>query len=279
MSRILRTPFEKALAMVLLLIVGLVIIFPFIYMFASSLKEPGDIVKVPPELFPAAPQWSNYAEVLEVVPIGTQLLNSAIVTLGVTIGWLLTSTLAGYAFARLEFPGRDLLFSAFLGTLMVPFVVLIVPMYRIMVELSWVDKLVALIVPWVFTAYGTFLLRQAFMNIPKELEEAAQIDGASRWGTLFSVALPLVGPALATLATLAFLYSWNSFTWPLIVISSPGTKVVTQGLMDLQALYAGTRLNLVLAGSTLAVAPTLLAYLLAQRYFIEGVATTGLAGR
>lgn len=279
MSRILRTPFEKALAMVLLLVVGLIIIFPFIYMFASSLKEPGDIVKVPPELFPADPKWNNYAEVLEVVPIGTQLLNSAIVTLGVTIGWLLTSTLAGYAFARLEFPGRDLLFSAFLGTLMVPFVVLIVPMYRIMVELTWVDKLVALIVPWVFTAYGTFLLRQAFMNIPKELEEAAQIDGASRWGTLFSVALPLVGPALATLATLAFLYSWNSFTWPLIVISSPGTKVVTQGLMDLQALYAGTRLNLVLAGSTLAVAPTLLAYLLAQRYFIEGVATTGLAGR
>ena len=279
MSRILRTPFEKALAMVLLLIVGLVIIFPFIYMFASSLKESGDIVKVPPELFPAVPRWNNYAEVLEVVPIGTQLVNSAIVTLGVTVGWLLTSTLAGYAFARLEFPGRDLLFSAFLGTLMVPFVVLIVPMYRIMVELSWVDKLVALIVPWVFTAYGTFLLRQAFMNIPKELEEAAQIDGAGRWGTLFSVALPLVGPALATLATLAFLYSWNSFTWPLIIISSPGTKVVTQGLMDLQALYAGTRLNLVLAGSTLAVAPTLLAYLLAQRYFIEGVATTGLAGR
>ncbi|MEO6062705.1 MAG: carbohydrate ABC transporter permease [Thermoflexales bacterium] len=279
MSRILRTPFEKALAMFLLLIVGLVIIFPFIYMFASSLKESGDIVKVPPELFPAAPKWNNYAEVLEVVPIGTQLVNSAIVTLGVTVGWLLTSTLAGYAFARLEFPGRDLLFSAFLGTLMVPFVVLIVPMYRIMVELSWVDKLVALIVPWVFTAYGTFLLRQAFMNIPKELEEAAQIDGAGRWGTLFSVALPLVGPALATLATLAFLYSWNSFTWPLIIISSPGTKVVTQGLMDLQALYAGTRLNLVLAGSTLAVAPTLLAYLLAQRYFIEGVATTGLAGR
>jgi multiple sugar transport system permease protein len=279
MTRILRTPFEKALAMTLLLLVGLVIIFPFIYMFASSLKEPGDIVKVPPELFPANPKWGNYAEVLEVVPIGTQLLNSAIVTLGVTIGWLFTSTLAGYAFARLEFPGRDLLFSAFLGTLMVPFVVLIVPMYRIMVELTWVDKLVALIVPWVFTAYGTFLLRQAFMNIPKELEEAAQIDGASRWGTLFSVALPLVGPALATLATLAFLYSWNSFTWPLIVISSPGTKVVTQGLMDLQALYAGTRLNLVLAGSTLAVAPTLLAYLFAQRYFLEGVATTGLAGR
>ena len=279
MSRILRTPFEKALAMFFLLIVGLVIIFPFIYMFASSLKESGDIVKVPPELFPSVPKWNNYAEVLEVVPIGTQLLNSAIVTLGVTIGWLLTSTLAGYAFARLEFPGRDLLFSAFLGTLMVPFVVLIVPMYRIMVELSWVDKLVALIVPWVSTAYGTFLLRQAFMNIPKELEEAAQIDGAGRWGTLFSVALPLVGPALATLATLAFLYSWNSFTWPLIIISSPGTKVVTQGLMDLQALYAGTRLNLVLAGSTLAVAPTLLAYLLAQRYFIEGVATTGLAGR
>ncbi len=279
MSRIIRTPFERALALVILGIFGLIIIFPFLYMFASSLKEPGDVVKVPPELFPAIPMWGNYAEVLQVVPIGTQLVNSAIVTTGVTIGWLLTSTLSGYAFARLQFPGRDLLFTLFLGTLMVPFVVLIVPMYQIMVGLSWVDKLVALIVPWVSTAYGTFLLRQAFLALPKELEEAAQIDGANRWGVLFQVYLPLVVPALATLATLAFLYSWNSFTWPLIVISSPQTKVVTQGLMDLQALYAGSRLNLVLAGSTLAVAPTLIVYQFAQRYFIEGVATTGLAGR
>lgn len=279
MSRIIRTPFERALALFILGLFGLIIVFPFLYMFASSLKEPGDVVRVPPELFPAVPMWGNYAEVLQVVPIGTQLLNSAIVTVGVTIGWLLTSTLSGYAFARLQFPGRDLLFTLFLGTLMVPFVVLIVPMYQIMVGLSWVDKLVALIVPWVSTAYGTFLLRQAFLALPKELEEAAQIDGANRWGVLFQVYLPLVVPALATLATLAFLYSWNSFTWPLIVISNPQTKVVTQGLMDLQGLYAGTRLNLVLAGSTLAVAPTLIVYLFAQRYFIEGVATTGLAGR
>ena len=279
MTRIIRTPFEKVLALVFLGLFGLIIIFPFLYMFASSLKDPGDVVKVPPELFPAIPMWGNYAEVLQIVPIGTQLVNSAIVTVGVTIGWLLTSTLSGYAFARLQFPGRDLLFTLFLGTLMVPFVVLIVPMYQIMVGLSWVDKLVALIVPWVSTAYGTFLLRQSFLALPKELEEAAQIDGANRWGVLFQVYLPLVTPALATLATLAFLYAWNSFTWPLIVISNPQTKVVTQGLMDLQALYAGTRLNLVMAGSTLAVAPTLVVYLLAQRYFIEGVATTGLAGR
>ena len=279
MTRIIRTPFEKVLALVFLGLFGLIIIFPFLYMFASSLKEPVGVVKVPPELFPAIPMWGNYAEVLQIVPIGTQLVNSAIVTVGVTIGWLLTSTLSGYAFARLQFPGRDLLFTLFLGTLMVPFVVLIVPMYQIMVGLSWVDKLVALIVPWVSTAYGTFLLRQSFLALPKELEEAAQIDGANRWGVLFQVYLPLVTPALATLATLAFLYAWNSFTWPLIVISNPQTKVVTQGLMDLQALYAGTRLNLVMAGSTLAVAPTLVVYLLAQRYFIEGVATTGLAGR
>jgi multiple sugar transport system permease protein len=137
---------------------------------------------------------------------------------------------------------------------------------------------VALIVPWVFTAYGTFLLRQFFMGIPKDLEEAAMMDGASRWGVLFRICLPLARPAMATLATFGFLYAWNSFLWPLIIISSPGKKVITQGLVDLQALYA-VRVDLIMAGSTLAVLPTLIIFLLAQRYFIEGIATSGLAGR
>jgi multiple sugar transport system permease protein len=223
--------------------------------------------------------WGNYAEVLQIVPIGTQLVNSIIVTVGVTVGQILTSVLAGYAFARIPFFGRDTMFSAYLATLMVPFAVLLVPMYQLMIWLGWVDNRAALIVPWLTTAYGTFLLRQAFMSLPAELEEAAMIDGANRWVALFRIYVPLVYPTIATLGTITFLYAWNSFMWPLIVINDRELKVVTQGVMDLQALYGGTRLDLVMAGSVMAVLPTLLVYVFFQRYFIEGVASSGMGGR
>lgn len=274
----IRRAFERWLAYAFLLIAGLIMAFPFIYMLASSLKTSSEVVQVPPTLFPDTSQVGNYFEVLSIVPLGTQLINSTIVTLGVVAGWVFTSVLAGYAFARITFPGRDALFFVYLLTLMVPFAVIIVPMYRLMIAFGWVDKLAALIVPWLFTAYGTFLLRQFFMGLPRDLEEAAMIDGAGRWGILFRICVPLARPAMATLATFGFLYAWNSFLWPLIIISNPQNKVVTQGLMDLQALYAA-RVDLIMAGSVLAVLPTLLIFLLAQRYFIEGIATTGLAGR
>jgi multiple sugar transport system permease protein len=263
-----------------LLISGLLIAFPFLYMLTSSLKTSGEVVTVPPKLFPEVLQLGNYAEAINIpsVQLGAQLLNSTIVTAAVVLGQVLTSVLAGYAFARLEFPGRDALFMAYLGTLMVPFAVLIVPMYKLMQTFGWIDSLLALTVPWIFTAYGTFLLRQFFMGLPKDLEEAALIDGASRWGILFRICVPLARPAIATLATFSFLYAWNSFMWPLIVINSPGKKVITQGLMDLQSLYA-VRVDLIMAGSVLAVLPTAIVYLFAQRYFIEGVATSGLGGR
>ncbi|OAN45207.1 sugar ABC transporter permease [Chloroflexus islandicus] len=277
-SLILRRPWEKLLAYVVLSITGFVMVFPFIYMVLSSLKPSTEVVQVPPTLWPSEIRWSNYVEVLNIVPLGTQLINTVIVTALVVLGWVITSVLAGYAFARLEFPGREFWFGAYLATLMVPFAVLIVPMYRLMLVFGWVDRLEALIIPWLFTAYGTFLLRQFFMSVPKDLEDAALIDGASHWGILFRIFLPLARPAIATLATFAFLYAWNSFLWPLIIISSPARKVVTQGLVDLQALYAA-RVDLIMAGSTLAILPTLIVFLFAQRYFIEGIATSGLAGR
>ncbi len=277
-SLILRRPWEKLLAYAVLSVTGFVMVFPFIYMVLSSLKPSTEVVQVPPTLWPSEIRWSNYVEVLNIVPLGTQLINTVIVTALVVLGWVITSVLAGYAFARLEFPGREFWFGAYLATLMVPFAVLIVPMYRLMLVFGWVDRLEALIIPWLFTAYGTFLLRQFFMSVPKDLEDAALIDGASHWGILFRIFLPLARPAIATLATFAFLYAWNSFLWPLIIISSPSRKVVTQGLVDLQALYAA-RVDLIMAGSTLAILPTLIVFLFAQRYFIEGIATSGLAGR
>lgn len=277
-GNIIQRPVERGLAYVFLAVTGVLMAFPFIYMLSSSLKASSEVVQMPPTLLPETIQLGNYFEVLNIVPLGTQLINTVLVTVCIVIGRLLTSVLAGYAFARLEFPGRDALFFVYLATLMVPFAVLIVPMYQIMVAFSWVDKLTALIVPWLFTAYGTFLLRQFFMSVPKDLEEAAMMDGASRWGILFRVVTPLATPAMVTLATFDFLYAWNSFLWPLIVINSADKKVVSQGLVDLQALYAA-RVDLIMAGSVLAVIPTLLVFLLAQRYFIEGVATSGLAGR
>ncbi len=277
-GQIIQRPWERVLAYLFLAVTGFIMAFPFIFMFASSLKTSSEVVQVPPKLFPSVLQLGNYVEVLTIVPLGTQLLNTIIVTLCVVIGWALTSVLAGYAFARLEFPGRDALFGIYLTTLMVPFAVLIVPMYRMMIWFSWVDKLEALIIPWIFTAYGTFLMRQFFMSIPKDLEEAAMMDGASRWGILFRICVPLARSAIATLSTFGFLYAWNSFLWPLIIISDPTKKVITQGVVDLQSLYAA-RVDLIMAGSSLAVLPTLLVFLLAQRYFIEGVATSGLAGR
>ncbi|CAA9286182.1 MAG: N-acetyl-D-glucosamine ABC transporter, permease protein 2 [uncultured Chloroflexia bacterium] len=271
---------ERLVIYVLLMVIGVVIAFPFIYMMTSSLKASSEVVQVPPKLFPNVLQVGNYVSVVNIpnVNLGRQLLNSALVTAAVVAGQVLTSVLAGYAFARLRFPGRDTLFFIYLGTLMVPFAVLIVPMYKLMQAFGWIDSLWALTIPWLFTAYGTFLLRQFFMGQPLDLEEAATIDGAGRWGILFRISAPLAKPAIATLATISFLYAWNSFLWPLIVINDPNKKVITQGLMDLQSLYA-VRVDLILAGSVLAVLPTVIVYLFTQRYFIEGVATAGLAGR
>lgn len=271
---------EHGLIYAFLLLIGLIIVFPFIYMVTSSLKTSQEVITVPPTLFPNVVQVGNYIEAINIpnVALGQQLFNTIIVTATVVAGQVLTSILAGYAFARLNFPGRDILFFLYLGTLMVPFAVLIVPMYKIMQAFGWIDTLWALTVPWLFTAYGTFLLRQFFLGLPRDLEEAALIDGASRWGILFRIAAPLAKPAIATLATFSFLYAWNSFLWPLIVINSPEKKVITQGIIDLQSLYA-VRVDLIMAGSVLAVLPTVLVYMFAQRYFIEGVATSGLAGR
>lgn len=222
-------------------------------------------------------QTTNYRRVLELQNIDRSLTNTMLVTILVVLGQVITSVLGGYAFARLRFPGRDSLFVVYLGTIMIPFVVLIIPMYQLMVIVGWVDRMAALILPWIFTAYGTFLMRQFFISIPKDLEEAALMDGASRLRILWQIFVPLAGPAIATQATFTFLYAWNSFVWPLIVINTGnfGNQVLTLSLMVLQGRAADSP-NLVMAGTTIAVAVPLLIFVLAQRYFVEGIATTGI---
>lgn len=224
-------------------------------------------------------RYENYADVLALQSLDRSLSNTILVTLCVVLGQVITSVLGGYAFARLNFPGRDKIFVFYLGTIMIPFVVLIIPMYQLMVQIGWVDRVASLIIPWIFTAYGTFLMRQFFITIPKELEEAALIDGASRLGILWRILVPLSMPAIATQATFTFLYSWNSFIWPLVIINTgnENNRVLTLSLSVLSGRAADSP-NLVMAGAAIAVLPPMIVFILAQRYFVEGVTNTGVKG-
>lgn len=224
-------------------------------------------------------QTQNYSEVLAISRLDRSLTNTVLITILVVVGQVLTSILGGYAFARVKFAGRDKLFLFYLGTIMIPFVVLLIPLYRLMVTISWAGNLVSLVIPFVFTAYGTFLMRQFFVSIPKELEEAAVIDGASRWRILWQIFVPLSVPAIATLSTFSFLYAWNSFIWPLIILDSGNldNNVLSVALSTLGG-RAADNANLVLAGVMIAMLPPITVFLLAQRTFVENVASTGLKG-
>jgi multiple sugar transport system permease protein len=222
-------------------------------------------------------QWQNYRSVIELKNLDRSLINTALVTVLVTAGQVITSLLGGYAFSRMRFRGRDAVFLVYLGTVMIPFVVLIIPLFQLMNIIGWENHLVSLILPWIFTAYGTFLMRQFFITIPKELEEAAQLDGLSRFGILMRVFVPLSGSAIATQAIITFLYAWNSFIWPLVIISEGNTPnhVVTLTLNTLRNA-AQSEPNIMLTGAAVAILPPLILFILAQRYFVEGIANTGL---
>jgi ABC-type glycerol-3-phosphate transport system permease component len=223
-------------------------------------------------------QTSNY-EAFTSLNLNRALVNTALVTFCVVAGQLITSLFGGYAFSRVQFKGRDALFLAYLGSIMIPFVVLIIPMYRLMVILDWQNKLVSLILPWIFTAYGTFLMRQFFISIPKEIEEAAMLDGASRFRILWQLFVPLSTPAIATLAIFSFLYAWNSFLWPLISINQGNemNHVMTLALIKLRNI-AADRPNIVLTGAAIAILPPMIVFILAQRYFIEGISGSAVKG-
>jgi multiple sugar transport system permease protein len=221
----------------------------------------------------------NYVSVVELNNLSRALTNTALITILVVLGQLATSIIGGYAFARLKFPGRDAVFVVYLGTIMVPFVMLIVPLYQLMVLIGWTDRLAALVVPWIFTAYGTFLMRQHFITFPKEIEEAALLDGASRMQILTKIIVPASVPALATQATFTFLYAWNSFLWPLVIINVGNEKnhVLTLALNVLRGRASDTP-NLILAGAAIAILPPLVVFILGQRFFVESVTSSGVKG-
>jgi multiple sugar transport system permease protein len=269
----------KHLGLHLLLITGsVVMLVPFAWMLSTSLKEPGDVFIYPPQWIPQPVQWENYQETVTVMPFGRFYLNSAIQAVSVTVLQLLTASLAAYAFARLRFRGRDLLFMLYLATMMIPFPVTMIPNFVIVRYLNWIDTFRALILPPAFSAFSTFLLRQYFMSIPVEMDDAARVDGASSFRIWWQIILPLSGPALATLAIFTFLGQWNSFLWPLIVTNSEKMRTLPVGLATFQGQYS-VQWHLLMAGSVIAVLPILVIYIAGQRWFVRGITLTGMGGR
>jgi multiple sugar transport system permease protein len=251
-------------------------LIPFVWMLLTALKPETEVFNM--AWLPSRPAWENFPRAFAAFPFGRFLGNTIVVAVGSTGLHLLTSVLAAYAFARLRFRGRDILFLLYLGTLMIPQQVTIVPLFLMMRDVGWVDTYWALILPSAFHALGVFLLRQFFMTIPRELEESALIDGAGRLRILWQIIVPLSKPALATLAVFTFIREWNSFLWPLIVTTSPEMRTLSVGLSLFNGQY-GTEWHLLMAAATVTLLPTLLIFAVAQRYFVAGIALTGFGGR
>jgi multiple sugar transport system permease protein len=268
----------RSLAYIPLSALAAVTLLPFVWMALTALKPGNEVMTNPPTWIPSRLALENFPRALSFFPFDRFLLNSAIVAVGATALQMLTACLAAYAFARLRFRGRSVLFMLYLGTLMVPQQVTIVPLFLMMRAVGWIDTFAALILPSAFHALGVFLLRQFFLTIPRELEEAALMDGAGHLRILWQVILPLSRPALATLALFTFIREWNAFLWPLIATNQQPMRTVAVGLSLFMGQY-GTEWHLLMAAATVSLLPVLVLFLLAQRYFIEGVALTGFGGR
>ena len=273
----LRNPFGKLLLYLLLILSGLVMIIPFAWMVSTSLKSGEFVLSMPPQWIPSPATLDSYRRIFDLYPIGRMLFNSLLVAGLTTLGQLITCSMAAYAFARLKFRGHNLVFLLYLATLMVPFQVTITPLFILMRIFDWINTYQGLILPGVFSAFGTFLLRQAFLTIPTEYEEAAYMDGASPLTIFLRIILPLSTPALATLSVFAFMGSWNAFLWPLFIVREETLMTLPVGLATLQGRWL-TEWNLVMAGTVITVLPMLLLYLVAQKYLVQGYVMSGLKG-
>ena len=272
----------RSFGIYLFLIFGAVTMFaPFLWMITTSLKEPGEVFAYKKvwwaDWVPTAFIWENYVKAWFAVPFARFYINSVIVTVLTTLGQVGTSAMAAYAFARLRFPGRDRIFFFYLGTMMIPGAVTMIPVFILLRQLGWIDTFKAMVLPGIFTAYGTFMLRQFFLTLPKDLEDAAEIDGCSYFGIFWRIVLPLSKPALATLTIFTFMGSWMNFMWPLIVMNTQEKFPLPVGLAYFQTLHR-TDWTLLMAGSVMMILPILIVFIFGQRYFVEGIKLTGIKG-
>ncbi|MCI7275260.1 MAG: carbohydrate ABC transporter permease [Cuneatibacter sp.] len=265
------------LIFVILVLVAITMLFPFVWMVIGSLKPKAELFAVPMKLLPSTWMWKNYLAVFQKIPFFLFYANTAKIAVLSTIGQVVTCSLSAYAFAKLQFKGRDLLFMLYLGTMMIPYQVTMIPQYELMNNFGLLNSHTALILLHCFSPFGVFLLRQFFVSIPDSLIEAARIDGAGDLRILGQIVLPLSKSALATLVTLKFLDSWNEFTGPLIFLNEKTKYTLQIGIRAFQQ-ENGTEYTLILAATTLSLIPIVLIYIFAQKYFIEGIAATGVKG-
>lgn len=256
---------------------SVIMLLPFLWMISSSLKNLEESMEIPIRWIPNVFRFSNYAEVFVVIPMARFILNTLFISLSTTALALLFCTMAAYAFARIDFKGKHVLFYLFLSALMIPQQVTMIPNFLMMKYFGWINTYYALIIPSIFTAFGIFMMRQFFLTIPKELEEAARIDGCNRFRIYWMIMLPLSKPALVTLGIFNFLSEWNSFLWPLLVIDNVNLQPIQVGLKTFEGEF-GTQWHLLMAGALIAELPIIIFYLFCQRYIIAGIATSGIKG-
>lgn len=268
---------RRVLLYIVLILIAVIMVVPFLWMLSTSLKTQYDAVKIPPVWIPDPPQWENYVKLFTEQPMFQFMLNTIKIVFFVVLGQLFFSSLAAYSFARISFKGKNVVFFFYIATLMVPGQVTMIPTYLMFAKAGLTDNHLALILPAFFSAFGVFLLRQFFMSLPRELEEAAEIDGCNPFMTYWRIMLPLVVPAMLTLGVFTLMNTWNDYMGPLIYLSSPEKYTMTLGIAYFKGVYT-TQWNLVMAGSIVSVVPILIAYLCAQKYFIEGIAFSGVKG-
>ncbi|WP_346167836.1 carbohydrate ABC transporter permease [Streptomyces javensis] len=270
---------RHAIGYLILCLIALAFMAPLIYMVATSLKPESDTFTTPPTLWGSALRWQNYTDVFSYLPFARFILNGVLVAAVGTAINVTVAALSGYAFSRLRWRGRNVVFLLFLATLMIPQDVLVIPMYVMMQDLGWVDTVQALIIPWAFTALGAFLLRQFFLTVPQELDDAARVDGAGTVRTFLSVMVPLARPTLAVLAVFTFISYWNSFLWPLVIVNDVNARATIP--LGLQAFFGqqGNEWSLVMAASVISMLPTVIILVLLQKHLVRGIVTSGLGGR
>ena len=268
-------PLQQILLYILLGLTAFAVAMPFVIMVLTSFKLPNDIITYPPRLLPTEWTLSNYQLIWTRLPFAKLILNSLVYSFSITLISLVFDSMCAYALARLHFRGREAVFIAILATMMVPAQVTLVPLFFNLFSLHWINTYQGLIVPHLTSAFGIFLLRQFFITIPHDFEDAARMDGAGEFRIYWQIILPLSGPALATLFVFHFMYNWNDFLWPLIVTTTADMRTLPTGL----ALFMGEHnieYGLLLAGATIAALPLIIAFLFAQRYFVAGIALTGI---
>lgn len=266
-----RPRITSLLSVTILTVAAVLVVAPLVWALATSLRTPATSFDQPPQWIPTHPTWSNYKAVFQQVPLGTFFLNSTLVTGLIVVGQLITSTMSGYAFAMVRFRGNKALFAIILATMMVPLQTTIIPVFLIIKYLGLTDSSMALVLPAVGGAFGTFLMRQYFLQMPRELGEAARVDGASHFQVFARIYAPMARAPMATLAVLTFSAYWNEFFRPLIFLQSTDKFTLPLGLVTLQGTMGTGSISIVLAGVVIALIPSVLIFIAAQRYFVEGI--------